>query len=150
MQPSEVRRRILDDHEFLRVMLVGLEATAQRVLEGEGSLLGPLRLEGEALLSRLAEHMHWEDVSLRPALLEADAWGEARAEKLDQDHEEQREMLAFVLGSIRDQSRPRDVIARTLLDLVRLLREDMDDEEQVLLDERVLRDDVVAIDAESG
>ena len=150
MQPSEVRRRILDDHEKLRAMLTQLEATAAQVLTGEAQLLGSLRTEGTALLSTLREHMHWEDVYLRPALLAADAWGRERAERLDHDHEEQRELLGWAVESVEDQSRPAPVIARTMLDLVRLVREDMTDEERWLVNERVLRDDVVTIDCETG
>ena len=151
MRPSEVREHVLYEHETIRAMLEILENRARQVAaKGSGPLVGPLRLEGETLLETLLTHMRWEDRFLRPALLEADAWGEERAALLDRDHKEQREMLAFVLGMVRDLSRPRDVIARNLLDLVRLLNEDMEDEEQVLLDERVLRDDVVAIEVESG
>lgn len=150
MRPSEVRRRVLEDHERIRAMLVVLEATAGQVLSGEAHLLGSLRLEGGTLLGTLREHMHWEDVHLRPALLEADAWGLERAERLDHDHREQRELLGYALASVEDQSRPAPVIARTLLDLVKLLRADMEDEERWLVDARVLRDDVVSIDAETG
>ncbi len=41
-------------------------------------------------------------------------------------------------------------LARNLLDLIALLRTDMDEEERDLLDERVIRDDVVGIDVETG
>jgi hypothetical protein len=36
-------------------------------------------------------------------------------------------------------------VAANLLDLVRLLREDMDDEEEALVNPRVLRDDVISL-----
>jgi hypothetical protein len=150
MKPSEVRRRVLDDHGTLRALLGGLEATARQVLAGESDLLESLRLQAEALLERLDRHMHWEDVHLRPALLESDAWGEARACRLDEDHREQREVLAYALASVADGRRPASVVARGLLDLVELLRADMDEEEQLLVSRRVLRDDVVAIDPEDG
>ncbi len=150
MRPSEVRQRILDDHEVIRAMLHAVEQVSTEVINGASQLTGPMRLEGETLMERLLEHMHWEDLHLRPALCEADAWGQERAERLDRDHREQREMLHYALASVEDQSRPPLVIARQLQDLVRLLREDMEDEEQLLVNDRVLRDDVVSIDVETG
>jgi hypothetical protein len=150
MQPSEIRRRILSDHQTIRGILVSVEGLSREVTEGEARQVGALRLEGELLLERLLEHMGWEDRYLRPALLETPGWGEARAERLDRDHREQRELLQHVLGSVQDQSRPPIVVARQLQDLVRMLRDDMQDEEEILVNETVLRDDVVAINAEAG
>lgn len=150
MRPSEIRDRILSDHETIRAMLMTLERVCLEVVDGESHLTGPMRFEGETLLERLLTHMHWEDMYLRPALLEADAWGVERAEHLDRDHQEQRELLRYALASVEDQGRPSLVIARQLLDLVRLLRKDMDEEEELLVNDRVLRDDVVSLDAEGG
>ena len=150
MRPSEIRERILHDHETIRAMLVSVESVSLQVIDGESRLVGPLRFEAETLLERLLTHMDWEDQYLRPALLEADAWGQQRALHLDRDHREQREMLEYALASIEDQSRPPLVISRQVLDLVRLLRKDMNDEEELLVNDRVLRDDVVSVDAEAG
>ena len=150
MQPSEIRRHILADHRALREALGALGRLATEVVEGERRLVGPLRLDSEALLRQLRDHMHWEDVNLRPALLEADAWGSERAARLDHDHTEQRQLIEYALAQLNDHSRPAVLLARSMLDLAKLLRLDMADEEQTLLDERVLRDDVVAIDLEAG
>ncbi len=141
MRPSEVRRQVLAAHAALRDNLSRLQKVAQRVLEGERSLLGALRLEGEALLKLLLEHMQWEDVNLDAALRHSDAWGGERAAQLARDHREQRELLEHALRDLHDQARPAVVLARSLVDLVELLGEDMADEEAALLDERVLRDD---------
>jgi hypothetical protein len=150
MQPSQIRRRILEDHEVIRGILLSVEHLSHEVSEGKVRHVGPLRLEGEALLLRLNEHMGWEDRHLRPVLLDTPGWGEERAKRLDRDHREQRELLEYSLGAVQDQSRPPLVLARQLIELVKLLREDMADEENLLVNERVLRDDVVAIDAEAG
>lgn len=150
MNPSEIRRHILDDHQKLRGMLLSLEALGHEVLAGDRQHLGALRVEGETLHERLLEHMHWEDVYLVPALREADAWGVERAHQIEDDHREQRELLRHTLAGLRDQSRPPMMLARTMVDLVKLLRDDMEHEEQCMLDERVLRDDVVGIDVETG
>ena len=146
MQPSEIRRRILEDHRRIRAALDSLERSAGAVANGERPLVWPLRVEGEELL----DHMHWEDLYLRPALLEADAWGRERASRLDHDHREQRQLLEWALARVTDQIRPPVLLARSLLDLAKLLRADMEHEEAALLDERVLRDDVVGIDVETG
>ena len=150
MKPSEIRKHVLSDHVTIRGMLLSVETIAKQVLEGERNLVGALRLEGEGLLTFLREHMGWEDRYQGPALRAADAWGPARAEQLDSDHREQRQLLEHSLATLEDQSRPPALIARNLLDLVELLRQDVEDEESALLDEKVLRDDVVGIDVETG
>ncbi len=150
MKPSEVRRHVLADHVTIRGMLLSVESVAKRVIEEERHLVGVLRLESEGLLAFLREHMRWEDRHLAPALREADSWGSARAEQLESDHREQRELLQHSLETIEDQGRPPVLIARNMLDLVRLLREDIEHEESALLDERVLRDDVLGIDVNTG
>ena len=150
MKPSEVRRHILAEHVTIRGILLSIEAVAQQVIEGERNLVGALRLEGEGLLAFLSDHMRWEDRHLAPVLRAADSWAPARAEQLESDHREQRLLLRHALEAIEDQSRPPPLIARNLLDLVALLREDIEDEESALLDERVLRDDVVGIEVETS
>ena len=150
MTPGEVHARIRAEHGAIRGILDGVVALARRVERGERGLLGALRLEGEALLRRLEEHLVWEDRYLAPALRQADAWGEERVAKLDADHRQQREVLAHCLAAVRDKRRPARVVARTLADLVQLLCDDMDAEERDLLDGRVLRDDVVGLDVETG
>ena len=150
MTPGEVRARIRGDHGAIRGILESVAALARRVESGEHGLLAALRLEGEALLRRLEDHLFWEDLHLAPALRQADAWGEARAGQLDVDHRQQREVLAHCLAAVQDESRPARVVARTLVDLAQLLRDDMEQEERLLLDERVLRDDVVGVEVETG
>ena len=150
MKPSEVRERTLRDHEGLRTALDRLERRC-RAAAGGGSLpAGQLREAAHALLVDIERHMRWEERHLEPALREADAWGNERAERLRSDHREQREAFGQVLANLRDPSRPPALVARMLLDLIALLRDDMAEEEDLLLDPRVLRDDVVGIDVETG
>jgi Hemerythrin HHE cation binding domain len=146
MKPSEVRTRILSDHERLRGDLDRLEALVSD-LRGGRAALGTLRVDAGALLARLSAHMRWEESYLLPALREADAWGEERAGRLTRDHREQRELLDFLNARLRDEAQPAALVARDVAHLVVLLRDDMREEEAELLDERVLRDDVVAVDA---
>jgi iron-sulfur cluster repair protein YtfE (RIC family) len=150
MQPSEVRRRVLADHERLRRDLERLEGLANEILQGLSGPVGTLRVDAEGLLARLRAHMHWEESYLLPALRGADAWGMERAEQLARDHREQSELLDFVVMRLRDATRPAAIVAGDVCDLVAMLREDMREEEQELLDERVLRDDIVGIEVETG
>lgn len=150
MQPSEVRRRVLHDHRDLRRQLLGIERLAQEVATGERRHVGPMRQAVERLLAVLHEHMRWEDRHLAPAVEDADAWGPERAALLAADHREQRTMLAEVVAELQSQDRPAAVLAARLLELVRHLREDMASEEAIFLDPKVLRDDVIGIDVETG
>lgn len=152
MQPSEIRNRVLADHDGFRESLDQLERLARGVdsVGTKGEERGRLCALSDALLDRLLKHMQWEEVYLQPALREADAWGEERARRMDDDHREQREMIALLLQRLRDTERPAPLIVRDVLGLVDLLRQDMVEEERDMLDERVLRDDVVGIDVEAG
>jgi hemerythrin-like domain-containing protein len=140
MRPSEVRERILADHEGLRRRLAALEEQARRVAAGAADAAPTLRAEGEALLALLGEHLSWEDRYLVPALCAAGTRGAAQVKALSEEHAEQREILADALASLRDGRRPTLLVARNLLDLAALLREDMDREEQARLDPRLLPD----------
>jgi iron-sulfur cluster repair protein YtfE (RIC family) len=150
MQPSEVRHRILRDHEGLRARLVRVEELARALRNDELRQVGDLREAAETLLSILREHMRWEDRYLVPVLRDADAWGDERAERFEQEHREQRELLSWVVGDLQDQQKPPVVLAAHIQDLVETLRTDMDEEEAFFLDPDVLRDDVVSIDMTTG
>jgi hypothetical protein len=134
----EVRARILAEHGAIRGMLVSLDAVARRVATGERPLVGPLRVEGETLLKRFGDHVLWEDFHLVPLLRGSGAWGAERAAHLDDEHREQRRVLEHCLAAVLDPSRPVPVVARTLVDLVDLLLSDMEEEERLLLDPRLL------------
>jgi hemerythrin-like domain-containing protein len=149
MLPSEVRAKILKDHERLRQELERLEACATA-----GELGAPeaeaLRELGESFLELLAAHMRWEDENLAPALRDADAWGKEREARLVREHAEQRAEMRSLLDRLHDSERDAARLAQDLLALVEWLRRDMEGEEKETLDPDVLRDDVVAVDASSG
>jgi iron-sulfur cluster repair protein YtfE (RIC family) len=149
MEPSQIRSRILSDHERLRRDLDRLAALVGEA-RGDSAVRATLLTDTESLLARLHAHMHWEDSYLLPALREADAWGAERAERLTRDHREQRELLDFLNFRLREQARPLALLIREVEHVIELLREDMREEEAELLDERVLRDDVIAIDVQTG
>jgi iron-sulfur cluster repair protein YtfE (RIC family) len=146
MKPSEVRARILSDHDRLREDLERLESLVGELAAGRTAPTA-VRADSVALVARLYSHMRWEESYLLPALREADAWGAERAERLMRDHREQRELLDFLNARLHAQAQPEALLARDVQHLIVLLRDDMREEEAELLDERVLRDDVVAVDA---
>lgn len=150
MRPSEVREKVLADHIRLRATLDTIESLARGVARGAGDDVDELRRRGEDFLADLREHMQWEDTYLGPALLVADAWGKERANLLAEDHSEQRLVIDHLYADLRDRTRPALLLAWSLLDFVKLLRADIEREEETLLDERILRDDVVGIDVEAG
>lgn len=148
MRPNELRERVLEDHSRLRRHLTRLEELANSVRD-QPEKVEVLRGEAEALLTRLHAHMRWEESWLLPALRCADAWGRERAERLVDEHSEQREILDIVVEQLWDGERSAALMARDLVRLVGLLREDMEAEEG-WLDERALGDEVIALGVETG
>ena len=141
MRPNDVRRRILADHRDFRGVLLSIEALSEKVLGGDDSQMRALRVEGETFHEQLLEHMRWEDRYLAPLLWSSEAWGEERAKQLERDHLEQRELLLHTLEGLRDPRRPTVALARTMVDLMGMLRLDMEEEDAVLSDSRLLQDD---------
>lgn len=145
MRPSEVRRRILDDHEQIRRILNSIEGLGWRVIEGEEWPVAALRREARSFLDHLKQHMEWEDVYLKPALLKTGLFGPYRARKLDRDHRLQRRLLEDGIEKLEDADRDAITLARNFLDLVQLVRADMRSEEMVQLGKDVLRDPVAGV-----
>ncbi|MGH0031061.1 MAG: hemerythrin domain-containing protein [Myxococcota bacterium] len=150
MEPSEVRQKVLNDHQGLRGRLEGVERLARGVAEGESAQVEELRREATELLRVLTAHMSWEDSYLGPALREADAWGPERVARFDQDHVQQRREIEELLERLSDGRQPASPLARRVLEWIRDLYADMREEEAAFLDPNVLRDDVVGIDVETG
>jgi hemerythrin-like domain-containing protein len=136
---NEIRKQVLADHIALRRTMGHLEDLAARVLAGHDGHLQALRSEATDFLDAFLAHVKWEDGHLTPAVRKVGARGEYLAAKLAREHAEQRDLLRHILRGLTDASRPGRVVARNLLDLCGLLREDMVDEERMLLDARVLR-----------
>jgi hypothetical protein len=148
MQPSELRERVLEDHARLRRDLAELERLASCVREQPGRL-EELRRNAEALLMQLQTHMRWEESHLVPALRDTDAWGRERAERLIDEHGEQREVIDLVVEQLWDGKRSAVLVGRDVVRLIGLLLEDMAAEEG-WLDERVLGDEVIGFQVETG
>ena len=107
------------------------------------------RLEDEVGFSRTWCEVQKGNIDVGD-LREIDAWGEERAARVTREHREQREQLSQLLSDLSDASRSEREIAVELRELIRHLRSDMDHEEAAVLDEDLLRDDVIGIDVETG
>jgi iron-sulfur cluster repair protein YtfE (RIC family) len=149
MEPSEVRRRVLRDHQSLCQRVEQVESLAEEVIGGGQAPDGLCEATGE-LLRALTDHMSWEDRHLVPALRDADAWGPERVARFEAEHLQQRTQLAELLEGLEDRSQPPQALAHRVLEWLSDLHADMDEEESAFLDRDLLRDDVIGIDVESG
>ena len=138
--PSEVRERILADHVVLRRMLERLEVRARRLLQRRDRQHPGLYEELRVLHERLREHFELEERILVPALRATDAWGPERVAQFHEEHIRQREIMD---GFSRAGERPPVELALMAWGFVRLMLEDMAEEERISLNERVLRDDPI-------
>ena len=148
LRPSQVRARIIGDHEGLRRQLDELSQLGAKLQAGDDALFAQALARAQALYDTLRDHIDFEDDLLGPALREADAWGVLRAERLAHHHAEQRQQLRELDERCRSES-PQGLAC--LLDaLIEELRADMAFEEESVLSPEILRDDVIAVDGEDG
>jgi DNA repair protein RadC len=148
MYPSEVRERILGDHERLHALLCALETSVDG-LERDASQLGTVVQIARSLLEEFVVHTELEDSILGDALCDIDAWGPVRAQRLHEHHEAQRSELRSLLenyGQIQSQNE----IVRVTQTWIRELRSDMHHEETDILTRTLLRDDPISVGMESG
>jgi hemerythrin-like domain-containing protein len=138
MDTEETRSRILEDHARLRGMLDGLERTIERFETGGREVGQELRSRGVELFEVFAAHIQLEDAALVPALCALGESGKTRAERLTHEHQEQRELIEFLLARLADDHRPSLVVARELHAFVQYVRQDMAHEEETLLREDLL------------
>lgn len=148
MEPSQVRTRILQDHEALRQQLSALEHAVAALLDDKRMVHRVAELAHQ-LLHELAEHTALEDSLLVPALTEIDAWGPVRADQLLEHHRAQRAQIRELTELFKLELNPGDV-AHVTTSFVRELRLDMEHEERDLLSADLLRDDVIAVASFSG
>ena len=150
MDPSQVRRTILRDHDHLRGALDALEVQARALVRGE---LAPVEraLEGlRGMKQRFLDHLDLEESIMVPALREADAWGPERARQVLDEHREQRAELEALVEELERPGVSPGVVGTRILEWIEALRVDMVHEEKAVLSPDLLRDDVIAIDLEAG
>lgn len=143
MLPSQIRENVLDDHVWLRELLTDVDELARRVQAGDHELRGRLHERALAMRERFLGHLELEERDLLPALRDADAWGEERARRLEQEHAAQRERFAALLERLQTPTADPCRLADELRALIADLLADMQEEERLLLRESVLRDDPI-------
>ncbi len=137
--PSEIRARILEDHERLRKGFDRIELLATRLLLKKDPDVEPLRAMGLEMCGAFRRHMTYETDMLRPALLNADSWGEERVAVLEADHDLQLSQVGVVESRLRDRHEDSHLLCMLLLGFLIRLRDDMEDEERMMLSDEGLQ-----------
>ncbi len=148
MNPSQVRRRILEEHVQLRRQLDALETAANALSEGRIPLANVTET-ARGVLTNLVEHTQLEDAIVAPSLRDIDAWGPTRADRLIEHHMQQREQLASIVLTY-EESAELSRVARLTLAWIEDVRLDMQHEEREMLNSNLLRDDVISVEMECG
>jgi hemerythrin HHE cation binding domain-containing protein len=145
MSHDACRKTLEMQHRQLRTLIARVREVALRAVrdEREGptlhGLVGVLRTEIE-------KHLLAEESLLGPVLERVDAWGPVRMDLMRAEHAHQRAVLA-VLRSDRAGALSAALFAPRVLGLLDDISSDMDAEDRDLLDPRVLRDDLIQLDA---
>jgi len=134
MDATELRARILEDHEMLRGKAEVLEELALRILRGDEDLGSALRLKGEEIQEQLVRHIGWEETELLPALREFGNGGVA--DQIFAEHEAQRKRIADTLVTLQGSERRPVALARYIVEFVRVLDQEMREEEENVLSRR--------------
>ena len=145
LAPSEVRRRILEEHGKLRRLLIDLDALADAVLQGNSGLGARLRDKSTEIYELLRDHIDLEDRILAPALRETPGFGELREQRLLEHHAEQRKQFEDALAELRVGPPSPQGLARRIRELVADIRLDMAHEDKDLLNPDLLRDDPINV-----
>ena len=148
LSASQVRSLILDEHTILRDVLEEIEEALGELTRRVPGALGRLRATLRTFRDAFLRHLSHEETVLRPLLKDVDAWGPARVETMDEEHQAQRaalhELSSLELGQDVDRT------IQQVEAFIRRLRADMSQEEQRALSEEVLRDDIIVIDTFLG
>lgn len=142
LDPSEVRDRVLSQHEDLRARLVQLTQLS-RLAADDRAARATLREGLLDLVAFLDAHMALEDDILLPALMAADAFGDVRSDRLHDHHADDRTRAEAIRSDLADPRVAAEVLVRWCERLAEDLRLEMADEEATLLRPDILRDDVI-------
>lgn len=144
--PSAIKRRIDDEHAFLRHKLDEVESLSERALREE-PVDEQLFASARELYRRLLDHIELEDVLLAP-VLDHGPMGPAGSKDLLAKHHEQRIQLEMGLSMV--DSGDTEHLAESLLLLAHSVRVDMKHEEDTVVSPEVLDDSVVESDMHAG
>lgn len=136
MRLRDLRKTLLEQHAEIRRLAASVEEGL-----GQGLAAPELAKRLVALGEAVETHNAAEEATLKPILEYIDAWGPQRVETLAGEHRaEHEEVLAQI-----DPARATD--AAHLRHLIAALLAHMGQEEKLLLTEKLLRDDIIQLDA---
>ena len=146
---ATARRSILMQHARIRALLARARKVAEQALDQE-----PLPPDAVAsaigdIHAALEIHLRFEEKVLVDILNDDLPLGPQRAQRLREEHAEQR----ATLNGIHNEAKAAPqlpMLAVKLAFLTSWLLEDMDEEERTLLASDVLRDDLVSVDQSDG
>jgi len=146
MEPTNEQRRqiLLGQHAHLRGTIQVAQDAARNLLSARAAA-GELQRAVIALKNELLAHLADEERLLEPILASLDAWGPIRAGLLRAEHAHQRAVLAVLTGPTAWPA--ATLVANRTLSLCEDLLTDMEFEERELLNEKLLRDDLILLDA---
>ncbi len=142
MEPSKARKRLLAEHDALRTLLARAEQIAADILRGAAA---PTALRDVLQMCRneFAAHNASEEELLGPILKHDFAWGQARIDRMFEEHRaEHAEIRAALTG-------PDLRVAPRIAELREMIEAHMAAEERTFLSRGVLRDDVVTVESGS-
>lgn len=142
--PSEVRARILKDHERIRAA-IGAVRQAARDSRDNGHFRR-FREVAQELLTMVDRHLDLEDEILMPTLRTIDAWGPHRAERLSAEHQSQRVVLEKARQELTRAGRATIDVVAGMEEFTNRLEKDMELEEKTSLDEELLREFPMPVD----
>jgi hemerythrin-like domain-containing protein len=147
MTPSSIRIELLEQHAELRKLVDSVRLCTDPLLNG-AHLFENLASAIDLLSDALQGHNLREEHLLRDLVANVDAWGEARADIMTSEHSREH---AAIQGSLAAMAHAPSAFAAGDVGLIldELLGH-MAREEEVFLNEIVLRDDFVATDPFGG
>lgn len=135
-KPSHALDELVRQHEMLRASMDECEQLADRIDAGRGDISALVREVG-SLREAFEAHNQFEERILRPILHGLDAFAEARIEHMCADHVAEHRALRDRLDG------PTAELRATLYQL----RAHLAAEERYFLSVRIVRDDVISIEA---
>jgi iron-sulfur cluster repair protein YtfE (RIC family) len=149
LTPTQVRNRVIAQHDFLRGELADLQQLADAVKKGNvRNNVSRLKARVTEFLSRLEQHMAYEELVLEPMLLEMDPARPTLVERMREDHLEQRALFRAFIEDLQGDG--PEGLAQHVRELAQNLFHDIEIEERVLLNPDILRDDSISISQEDG
>jgi hypothetical protein len=144
----EIRDDLLREHAELRERIEDVRTVVDRWKHGEASH-GHVRSQLTVLANALHAHNAREERSLGSLVRKVDAWGDARARIMSEEHFREHADIHAVLSSTAAAVEPsawRELVRRLLAQVL----DHMAREERAFLNEEVLRDDGVVIEYAGG